>query len=142
MSEVKNLRTAEQKSPQTLTSKELDYRRDKDKELVKGVFKFYEVPGGIMEFVYRKYGKKEVPQKYSMIDGQVYTIPLGVAKHLNNDCWYPVHSYAMDENGKSSQRISQKVKRCGFQSLEFMDVEDFDRGGKQIIQVENMAIPN
>lgn len=114
-------------------------QRDKDAEKVKGVFKFYEVPGGQMDFVYRKY-KGEKPAKYSMIDGQVYTIPLGVAKHLNNDCWYPVHDYRMDENGQQAQRVTQKVKRCGFQSLEFMDIEDFDRGGQQIIKVENMAI--
>lgn len=130
------------------TNKKLDskeeykyaYQRDKDKEMVKGVFKFYEVPGGSMEFMFRKYrGNK--PERYSMIDGQVYTIPLGVAKHLNNDCWYPIHSYTTDEHGKPTQRVSQKVKRCGFQSLEFMDIEDFDRGGQQIIKVENMAIP-
>lgn len=117
------------------------YQRDQDKELVKGVFRFYEVPGGTMALMYRKY-KGQKPEKYSMADGQIYTIPLGVAKHLNNDCWYPIHAYATDADGKPSQRISQKVKRCGFQSLEFMDIEDFDRGGQQIIKVENMAIPN
>lgn len=117
------------------------YQRDKDKELVKGVFKFYEVPGGSMEFMFRKY-KGNKPERYSMVDGQVYTIPLGVAKHLNNDCWYPIHNYSTDENGKPSQRVSSKVKRCGFQSLEFMDIEDFDRGGQQIIKIENMAIPS
>jgi hypothetical protein len=140
MTEIKSIKD-EKKVGQSVTTKDMEYKRDKDKELVKGVFKFYEVPGGQMDFVYKKY-KNEKTQRYSMIDGQVYTIPLGVAKHLNNDCWYPVHAYSMDESGKSAQRISQKVKRCGFQSLEFMDIEDFDRGGKQIIQVENMAIPN
>jgi hypothetical protein len=140
MAEAKNLRNQDVKN-NTTTSKDLEYMKAKDKELVKGVFKFYEVPGGSMDFIYRKY-KGQKPERYSMIDGKVYTIPLGVAKHLNNDCWYPVHAYAMDENGSRSQKISQKVKRCGFQSLEFMDIEDFDRGGKQIIQIENMAIPN
>ena len=121
--------------------KSLAYQSGKDKEMVKGMFKFYEVPGGSMAFMYRKY-KGEKPERYSMVDEDTYTIPLGVAKHLNNDCWYPVHTYATDENGKPSQKVSQKVKRCGFQSLEFMDIEDFDRGGQQIISVENMAVPN
>ena len=139
MSEAKNL-TPEKKVPVKVEEEKWAYQKARDAEKVKGVFKFYEVPGGLMEFVYKKY-KFQKPERYSMIDGQVYTIPLGVAKHLNNDCWYPTHAYAMDSEGKHTQRISQKVKRCGFQSLEFMDIEDFDRGGKQIIQVENMAIP-
>lgn len=124
-----------------VNKKDLTYQRDKDKELVKGMFKFYEVPGGSMAFMFRKY-KGQKPERYSMEDGKIYTIPLGVAKHINNDCWYPVHDYAMDKDGNKTQKITQKVKRCGFQSLEFMDIEDFDRGGQQIIQVENMAIPS
>lgn len=137
MAEPKNLRSQESKN--IVVDKNLDMIREKEKELVKGVFKFYEVPGGMMEFMYRKY-KGQKPERYSMVDGRVYTIPLGVAKHLNNDCWYPVHAYSVDSEGNPSQRISQKVKRCGFQSLDFMDIEDYDRGGKQIIKVENMAI--
>jgi len=74
--------------------KSLAYQSGKDKEMVKGMFKFYEVPGGSMAFMYRKY-KGEKPERYSMVDGDTYTIPLGVAKHLNNDCWYPVHTYAL-----------------------------------------------
>lgn len=135
----KNVREEAIKKSDVELKKEHNIQKDKDAELVKGVFKFYQVPGGSMSFIYRKY-KGQKPERYSMIDGQVYTIPLGVAKHLNSNCWYPIHAHSMDEGGNPLQRISQKVKRCGFQSLEFMDIEDFDRGGKQIIQVENMAI--
>lgn len=128
------------RNTQVEISQERKDRIAKDKELVRGVFKFYEVPGGNMGFMYKKH-KGERPQRYMMNDGQVYEIPLGVAKHLNNNCWYGVNAYMTDENGNPVQRLSQKVKRCGFQSLEFMDIEDFDRGGQQIIKVENMAIP-
>lgn len=119
----------------------LEIQQAKDKELVKGLFKFYECPGGSLSFVYRKY-KGEKVKRYDMVDNKVYTIPLGVAKHINSNIWYPVHAYATDENGAPSQRISQKIKRCGFQSLEFMDIDDFERGGQQIIKIENMAIPS
>lgn len=139
MESAKNLREEVKKTVAPV--KDINYMKDKDAEKVKGIFKFYEVPGGSMDFVYRKY-KGQKAEKYSMIDGHVYTIPLGVAKHLNNDCWYPIHSYAQDKDGLPSQKISQKVKRCGFQSLEFMDIEDFDRGGERIITVENMALPS
>jgi hypothetical protein len=118
----------------------LEMQRNKDRELVKGIFKYYEGPGGVMDFVYKKYEGDDV-DRYTMIDGHVYTIPLGVAKHINNNTWYPVHDHIMDKDGNNIQAIVKKVKRCGFQSLEFMDTEEFDRGGTQIIHSTNKAIP-
>jgi hypothetical protein len=118
--------------------KDLKYLRDKDREMVKGIFKFYEVPGGSMSFCFKKY-KGDPIEKFDMVDGNVYTVPLGVAKHLNNDCHYPIHSYSTDSNGIPLQKISERVNRCGFQSLEFMEMEDFDRGSKHIVTVENLA---
>lgn len=114
----------------------LKYERDKDREKVKGIFKFYEVPGGQMSFVYRKY-KEDPVEKFTMLDGQIYTIPLGVAKHLNRSGWYPIHQYTQDDSGKTSMRIGQKVRRYGFQSLEFVDVEELT-GISPIITVENV----
>lgn len=104
-------------------SQNLRYQRDKDREKVKGIFKFYEVPGGSLSFVFKKY-KEDPIEKFDFVDGQVYEIPLGVAKHLNKNGSYPVHSYKMDEAGKSSMQIGQMVRRFGFQSLEFVDLDD------------------
>lgn len=117
--------------------KDASYLRDKEKEMVRGVFKFYEVQGGSMSFVFKKHKGDQI-EKYEMVDGGVYTVPLAVAKHLNNDCWYPVHKYTMDENGKPSQRVSEKVQRCGFQSLEFTDMDDFDSGPSRLVSVTNL----
>lgn len=103
--------------------KNLRYQRDKDRELVKGIFRFHEVPGGTMSFSIKIY-KEDPVENFTLVDGEIATIPLGVAKHLNRNCWYPVHSYATDENGKPSMKINQKVRRCSFQSLEFMDSDD------------------
>lgn len=117
----------------------LKYRRDKDQEKVRGIFRFYEVPGGLMSFVFKEY--KDVPvERFDMIDGQVYTIPLGVAKHLNKNGWYPVHQYMTDENGKPIAKIGQKVRRFGFQSLEFIDEVDLTPVGNQIITAELTSI--
>lgn len=116
--------------------KELTYKRDKDRENVRGVFRFYEVPGGSMSFVYRAYKGDEV-QTYNLIDGEIYTLPLGVAKHLNKNCWYPVHAYQTDENGKPVARINQRIRRAGFQSLEFIDPEDIGES-KEIIQADSL----
>lgn len=110
----------------------LRYQRDKDREKVRGIFHFYEVPGGMMSFVYKAYKEDEV-ERYDLVDGQVYTLPLGVAKHLNNDCWYPIYNYIKGEEGTQGafnhmtghvMRMTKKIHRCGFQSLEFVDVDD------------------
>lgn len=115
----------------------LRYMRDKDREPVKGIFKFYEVPGGQVSFCYKAYKEDEV-ERYDLVDGQIYTLPLGVAKHLNKNGWYPVHAYAVDENGKSVQKIGSKTRRFGFQSLEFVDIDDLTPNGSPLVTVENI----
>jgi hypothetical protein len=114
--------------------KKLQWMRDKDREMVKGMFKFYEVEGGMMSFVYRAY-KQDKTERYDLVDGHIYTIPLGVAKHLNKNGWYPIHGYIMDEKGTPSMKIGQKKRRFGFQSLEFVDIEELG-DAKDIVTVE------
>jgi hypothetical protein len=96
------------------------------------------VPGGQVSFSFKKY-KGDPTTRYDLTDGSIYTIPLGVAKHLNTNTFYPIHGYSTDENGKPIQIIQQKVNRMAFQSLEFMDVDDMNPG-KQIIQVNGLAV--
>lgn len=115
----------------------LRYQRDKDREMVKGIFKFYEVEGGGMSFVYKAY-KEDPVERYDFVDGQIYTIPLGVAKHLNKNGWYPVHSFIMDEYGKPSMKIGQKVRRFGFNSLEFVDLDDLTPVGGPLLTAESI----
>ena len=114
----------------------LKYQRDKDREKVKGIFRYYEIPNGSMNFVYKKYKEDDV-ERYDLIDGHVYELPLGVAKHLNKNGWYPRHAYTMDEAGKPSMKIGKKVRRFGFESLEFIDIEDL-RTEDDIITVEKV----
>lgn len=113
----------------------LERQRSEENEMVKGIFKFYEVPGGQLSFAYRKH-KGEPVENYTMVDGQVYTIPLGVARHLNNNGWYPVHSYTKSDDGEApAVRIGQKVHRFGFQSLDFVDVSEMQA---DIVTVEHV----
>jgi hypothetical protein len=131
--------TAQETNKTTVPVKQnLRYQQDKDKEMVKGIFRFYEVPGGGMSFVYKAYKGDDVA-RYDLIDNQVYTIPLGVAKHLNKNGWYPMHAYALDEFGKSVMKIGQKVRRFGFQSLEFVDIDDLTPVGGPLVTVENVS---
>jgi len=102
------------------TKKDLKYMRDKDREMVRGIFRFFEVPGGTMAFSFRKYKEDEI-ETYTLNDGSIYTIPRGVAYHLSNNCWYPEHAYKMDEQGKPSMQVTKKKRRCSFEPLDFMD---------------------
>jgi hypothetical protein len=129
------------------TKPDYKYMRDKDREMVKGIFRFHECPGGVMSFVYKFY-KEDPVERFDLVDGQVHTIPLGVAKHLNKNCWYPEYDYIKSEgktvggfspDGKV-MRVSRKVKRCSFQSLEFIDAEDIGSSEPMIYTVEKAIV--
>jgi hypothetical protein len=106
-------------------SKNPNYQRDKDKELVKGIFHFYEVPGGILEFSYKKY-KGDAVEQWTFKDGEMRQIPLGIAKHLNSSGKYPEYEHSTGPDGKQvgTTRIGRMVSRYGFESLEFLPIED------------------
>lgn len=116
----------------------LKYQYEKDREMVKGIFKFYEVEGGTLSFSLKLYKEEVDATRYDLIDGQMYTIPLGVAKHLNKNGWYPMHVFSTDVDGKPLQKIGQKIRRFGFISTEFMDLTDYE-APQRIITVENIA---
>ena len=113
-----------QQDPSVLAA--LENKRAEEQKMVRGIFRFHEVPGGQMDFVFRKY-KGDKLEKYSMKDGEVYEVPLGVARHLNTNCWYPVygHSDASKASVEESalMSIKEKVRRCSFQSLDFVEAE-------------------
>ncbi len=108
------------KPKKKLTPDEVEYMRQKDRELVRGIFRFFEVPGGNMSFSFKKYKGDEV-ESYSMNDGEIYTIPRGVAMHISNDCWYPESNHRMDEHGRIIAQVNKKKRRCSFEPLDFMD---------------------
>jgi hypothetical protein len=111
--------------PKTVTKKDFKYLRDRDRELVRGMFRFFEVPGGTLAFPFRRW-KEDKTETYTFVDGEIYTIPRGVAWHLSNNCAYPEHAYKQDENGKSVAIISKKKRRCTFEPLDFMDISDLN----------------
>jgi len=125
------------------------YLRDKDREMVKGIFRFHECPGGVMSFVV-KIWKEDPVERYDLVDGQVYTIPLGVAKHLNKNCAYPEYSYIKSGDNKTFggyshdgqvMKVSKMTRRCSFQSLEFIDPQDIgEANNSSILQVENTLL--
>lgn len=121
MSQLEVRKDAKRNLP--IKGKDLKYQRDRDREMVRGIFRFFEVPGGNMSFPFRKYREDQV-ENYSLNDGEIYTIPRGVAHHLSNNCWYPENAYKQNENGIPSMIVSKKKRRCSFEPLDFMDISD------------------
>jgi len=111
------------------TRPNLNLMREKDREMVKGVFKYDELPGGVLAFSIKIY-KNDPVETYTFRDGDVVTIPLGIAKHLNKNIWYPEYGYVQAREEKyNTIKIVKKIRRCSFRSLEFMDVEDLEDNG-------------
>lgn len=93
--------------------------RIKDSKLVKGVFKNIEVPGGDLEFVYRGHRGDPI-RSYHLRDGETYEIPLGVAKHINNNTKVAIHQYLVDIEGKPITAPGNYRQRYQFLSTEYM----------------------
>lgn len=116
--------------------KKLLKQKEEDSQKVKGVFRYFEMPGGTLAFSYRCYKDEEV-ERYEMVDGQVYEIPLGVAKHLNKNGWYPQYEYIKGESFQGGygisggMRMARKVHRYGFSGLDFIDLDE----PQKIVQV-------
>lgn len=114
---------------------ELEYRRAKDHEKVRGIFHYHEVPNGFISFSYRVYPGDPI-ENWTFYDGKAYEIPYGVAKHLNNSGRYPRYRYLVNENGQrvteapggkrrnETMRVQDWVKRYSFQSTDFTEFED------------------
>lgn len=96
---------------------------EKDSEMVRGIFRYHECPGGQLDFPFHKY-KWDRMQTYHLKDGEIYEIPRAVAKHLNTNCAYPTYAYKSDINGMPVVSVAEKVRRTSFQSLDYIDMED------------------
>lgn len=118
------------KTSKELAKAKLEAVMNEELKLVRGIFQFLECPGHSTKITVRKY-KGHFFEK-DMKDGQEYEVPLYVARFLNGidvtaealggklgTCSYPVHSHVMDQHGNPTVSIGKRVKRFGFQSLEF-----------------------
>lgn len=112
----KSKRTEEQKKK---ASELIEKARKEDSKLVKGVFKNLECPGGDLQFAYHAY-KGEPTRVYHMIDGDEYEIPLGVAKHINQQCKYRKSKHLIGKDGKRMIVADKPTERYQFVSTDFM----------------------
>jgi len=121
-------------------AKKLEAQHDRDNELVTGIFRYIEHPKGTLRFRFKKYAQDDY-KAYELTDGGKYKLPRMVARHLNNNVHYmeykrldqqlgdmtghgmTVHAAVNDGSLQSPEKmqIANKVPRCEFRSLEFMD---------------------
>lgn len=99
-------------------------QQKEERKAVKGIFRYFETPGGELRFPYRAY-KGDPLEMYKLKDGQVATVPLGVARHLRHRLEYPVHGWRVGENNLATHTAANKmVKRCTFEYIDFFDPRD------------------
>jgi len=149
--------TVSQSSPKKITredfAKQIKKMRDRDAEMVTGIFKNLENPAtnggrGSVVFSYKYYPNDE-NAVYELWDGERYSLPRGVARHLNNNCYYKEYQHLQGEFGQQGIRTAQnadgrlqtnslqmakKVHRYAFHSLEYMD-DDADMYPSNLVEV-------
>ncbi len=97
-----------------------------ESKLVTGVFRDLEVgAGGNLRFSARKYPWDQV-ENYNFVDGQSYTVPLWVARHLNENCKWPAYKHNIDPNAREGEKVKQYVgqwnHRFAFVSSDFTGI--------------------
>lgn len=120
---------------------------ERDAEEVNGIFKNLETPGGTLCFMYKVHPDDDF-KSYELKDGERYRIPRGVARHLNNQCYYKEYKPLTGQHGETAMRAAwndgrlraekmqtaRKIHRFAFHNLEFMD-DDLDMNPVDLVEV-------
>lgn len=93
--------------------------REKNSQMVTGIFKNLECSGGDAFVTYHQY-KEDPTDVYHLWDGKEYTLPLGVAKQINNVCKYKRSKYLIDKDGNNMLTSDKPIERYQFVSTKFM----------------------
>lgn len=106
-----------EKERKKLNQAKLLEKKVMDSKMVRGRFTYHECPRGLLEFVYGKYEGQA--KKYAMKDGEMYTIPLMVANHINEAIGYKVMAYKKNEEGNTVAEVGETVRRASFARIDF-----------------------
>ena len=131
------------KSTKELAKEALNKFIAEETKMVKGRFRCFETAGASQRIQVRKYPGVPMFDKV-MTDGEMYDVPLYVARHLNGidvtaravdgkiyTCSYPVHGFkyqgdmpppsGLGDGGIPVPLVgvSKRIRRFGFESLEF-----------------------
>lgn len=141
--------------------KKLHEQKERDKQMVTGVFRYIEHPGQTLRFRFHKYQEDGFPE-YELTDGKTYNLPRMIAIHLNNEVAYRQYShlpggemhaavnsgsgrYIKNEHTDGLARTVnnmyavKRLPRCEFRPLMFME-DDLDLQPKpDLVQVTHVS---
>ncbi len=117
-----NLRGTRKKTKEELKKAEeiIEKAEAEDNQMVSGIFKNLEAPGGDLRFSYKKY-KNDPDRTYHFEDGKKYTVPKGVAKHINNMTNVKQRSYVLDASGTPT--LHTRPSGPGRQRYQFLSTD-------------------
>jgi hypothetical protein len=101
----------------------LAYLREKDMTMVKGVFKCFEPVGGFLKMSCAPW--PGVEKTYEFFHGEEYEVPAFVAKHLETGCYYPTHSYLLDDRGQPVPHVGKKNFRFSFNTGTYRSTNEY-----------------
>lgn len=129
--------------------------QERDYELVSGIFRYLEHPGGTLRFRYHKYPQDNNKQ-WELTDGCRYKLPRMIVRHINNGVHYLAYKHLDNKLGEAgvhtainkeksrfddgsgaqqSMTMVSKVPRCEFRSLDFMDEDDLSLTPSNLVTV-------
>lgn len=99
----------------------MDKMRKDGEKMIKGMFEFVDAQGGWLDFSYRFFPGEPV-RMVKITHGEMVTIPMILAKHLNN-VYKKVRQVA--DNLDTGKGTVTKISRTRFTPMEYL-TEDFD----------------
>ena len=110
---IKTKRVIKSKDVTKQTAKETEYILDEYSEIVTGTIVNHEQPGNPVEFWFRGNGCPDIT-KFEFADNSYVRMPVGVAEHINKNCWIGKDRDGVNEVGKAIIEIGRKVRRYSF----------------------------
>ena len=120
---VEQMKSIKQIQLDAAREKKAEEKRLWDAKIVRGTFKYNELPGATLNFTLKLH-KNDPVKEYSLVDGKTYEIPRGVAIHLNENGKYTIHARSVDKDGKPMVTVGRKEDRYTFYSTDFIDITD------------------
>lgn len=120
--------------PKKISSAEQEKNRARDAEVVRGIFRNLQQRGQDVKFHFRLHRQEPITM-YHLTDNEICSIPLGLARHINKNCYVEQSKYVLDEHGKPLKATPQYIRRFVFDSLEFVDTEDITPFGQTPLEI-------
>jgi hypothetical protein len=92
---------------------EIEYEHDEYSEIVTGTIINHEQPGNPVEFWFRGNGCPDIT-KFEFADNAYVKMQVGVAEHLNKNCWINKDKDGINEVGKPVIVMGSQVRRYTF----------------------------